>query len=51
MEKDGKERLSEKTLVTIRIDADILEYLRSTGSGWQSRVSDYIKEEVEAERL
>lgn len=33
-----------KERITIRFDADVLEALRSTGKGWQTRVNDAMRE-------
>lgn len=30
----------KKEQVTLRLDADILEQFRTTGSGWQTRIND-----------
>lgn len=35
-----------KQLVTLRLDADVLERLRSSGKGWQGRVNDVLKKTV-----
>jgi uncharacterized protein (DUF4415 family) len=35
---------SVKEQLTIRFDKDILEAFRSTGSGWQTRMNDALKE-------
>ncbi|WP_245807974.1 BrnA antitoxin family protein [Crenothrix polyspora] len=35
-----------KEQVAIRFDKDILEYFRSTGTGWQTRINDVLKEWV-----
>lgn len=44
---------SPKQRVTIRFDADIVEYFKSTGKGWQSRMnealSNWIKEHTQPE--
>lgn len=37
---------SPKKQVTLRIDAEVLERLRRTGPGWQSRVNDALKKVV-----
>ena len=36
----------QKKSVNIRIDADILEFLKSTGKGWQSKVNDLLRNAV-----
>lgn len=35
-----------KLLVSIRYDAKIIEYFKSTGKGWQSRVNEVLAEYV-----
>lgn len=35
---------SPKRQVTIRLDADVLDALRATGPGWQTRVNDALRE-------
>ena len=37
---------SPKKLVTLRLDADVLERLRSSGKGWQGRVNEVLKKTV-----
>jgi uncharacterized protein (DUF4415 family) len=35
-----------KEMLSLRLDADILEKLRASGKGWQTRSSNHIKEAV-----
>ncbi|ACB96735.1 BrnA antitoxin family protein [Beijerinckia indica] len=42
--------LKKKEAVSIRIDIDVLQKLRATGSGWQSRVNDVLREFVEGKQ-
>jgi uncharacterized protein (DUF4415 family) len=35
-----------KESVSIRLDFDVLEKLRSSGSGWQSRVNDMLRKSL-----
>ena len=37
---------SPKQQVTLRLDANVLERLRASGKGWQSRVNDVLKKTV-----
>jgi len=46
----GFEPVRRKQQVTLRIDADVLEWLRSTGKGWQTRVNTLLRAYMEAER-
>jgi uncharacterized protein (DUF4415 family) len=39
----GKFYRPKKASVTIRIDADVLAWLRSSGEGYQTRVNDYLR--------
>ncbi|RVU21921.1 BrnA antitoxin family protein [Methylobacterium oryzihabitans] len=36
-----------KEAISIRIDSDVLEKLRASGEGWQSRVNDVLRAYVE----
>ena len=36
-----------KERVTIRLDKDLVEKLRATGRGWQTRVNDMLREAVD----
>lgn len=35
--------ISPKAQVTLRLDSDLLEALRSSGPGWQTRVNDQLR--------
>jgi len=37
---------SNKTLVHIRLDNDLLERFKATGSGWQTRMNDALRKVV-----
>ncbi|TAL78160.1 MAG: hypothetical protein EPN75_11215 [Beijerinckiaceae bacterium] len=39
--------LRKKEAVSIRIDIDVLEKLRASGDGWQSRVNDLLRRHLE----
>jgi uncharacterized protein (DUF4415 family) len=39
---------TRKELVSVRLSPDILNWLRSTGPGWQSRLEDMLRERMEA---
>ena len=41
----GSTAASTKVPVTVRVDPDVLEALRSTGAGWQTRVNDLLRRE------
>jgi uncharacterized protein (DUF4415 family) len=40
----GSVKLAPKVQTAIRFDADVLEALRATGKGWQTRVNDAMRE-------
>lgn len=43
----GRPRLERpKVSLTIRIDADTLDALKATGTGWQTRVNDLLRKAV-----
>lgn len=43
----GRPRIANpKAPLTMRIDADVLEALRSSGQGWQTRVNALLREAV-----
>ena len=45
----GRPKLeAPKKAVSLRLDQDVLERLRLTGPGWQSRVNDILRRAVEA---
>jgi len=35
--------VSPKQAVNLRLDADVLEYFRNTGPGWQSRINEALR--------
>jgi len=45
--KVGRPKLKNpKLLVSMRYDADIIEYFKATGKGWQSRVNEVLSKYV-----
>jgi len=42
----GKQKRPTKVPVSIRLDPDVVEYFRSTGEGWQSRINEVLVEYV-----
>jgi len=40
-----------KSKVNLRLDADVLEKLRATGRGWQTRVNEALRADLEAGRI
>lgn len=41
---------SPKQSTTVRLDPDILEYLRAGGPGWQTRLNAFLREAITAEQ-
>ena len=39
----GPQKAPTKQQVTLRLDREVLERFRSTGSGWQSRINDALR--------
>jgi uncharacterized protein (DUF4415 family) len=35
---------SSKALISLRLDNDVIDYFRSTGTGWQSRMNAVLRE-------
>ena len=42
--------LSPKVFTGIRLDADVLDALRQSGPGWQTRVNELLRRELGCER-
>ena len=47
----GSTKEDNKISTTIRLDADVLEALKATGKGWQTRLNDLIRADIQAGRL
>jgi uncharacterized protein (DUF4415 family) len=45
----GPQKAPVKARVGLRLDAEIVEHFRSTGSGWQSRINDILKTHIAAQ--
>jgi uncharacterized protein (DUF4415 family) len=41
--KRGPQKTPTKQQVTLRLDKDVLERFRSTGSGWQKRINEALR--------
>jgi uncharacterized protein (DUF4415 family) len=47
--RPGRPKLANpKRQVTLRLDGDVLDELRASGPGWQSRVNDILRKAVKA---
>ncbi|UYM13959.1 BrnA antitoxin family protein [Endozoicomonas euniceicola] len=42
----GQQKEPTKEQVSIRLSPEVLEFFRATGSGWQSRIDDVLKEHL-----
>jgi hypothetical protein len=38
--------LCKKKLVSIRLSAEVLEYFKATGDGWQTRIDETLKSKI-----
>jgi uncharacterized protein (DUF4415 family) len=41
----------KKTSVTIRLDADVLAWLKATGDGYQTRVNNYLRQLMQRRKV
>ena len=48
--KRGPQRRPKKEPVTVRYSPDVLNYFRSTGPGWQTRINEALKDWVAQHR-
>ena len=47
LKRRGRPRLEQpKRLVSLRLDADVIERFRADGKGWQSRINDILRREA-----
>lgn len=46
----GTQKMPTKESVTVRYSREVLEYFRSTGAGWQSRIDEALREWVAQHR-
>ena len=51
MRRRGPQRTPTKVVTTIRFDPDILDALKATGPGWQTRVNDALRADIRAGRI
>ena len=50
--RPGRPPLAEpKPTLNMRVDADVLAYLRASGKGWQTRVNALLREAIKSHRL
>ena len=43
----GRQKAPTKAKVTVRLDADIVDYFRGTGRGWQTRLNEALRKVVD----
>ena len=48
--KRGPGKKAKKVLLSVRYSQEVVEYFKSTGEGWQTRMDEALKEWVEANR-
>ena len=46
MRRRGPQKAPTKVSTTIRLDADLLEALKTTGEGWQTRMNALVRREL-----
>jgi len=46
----GPQKRQTKVAVTVRYSPEVLEYFKSTGEGWQTRMNDALREYVAQHR-
>ena len=46
----GKFYRPRKTAVTIRLDSDVLAWLKASGDGYQTRINDYLRQRMRRTR-
>ena len=52
LRKVGRPKMERpKALMTMRVDADVLQSIKSSGDGWQTRVNALLREAVEKGKL
>jgi len=44
--KRGKQKAPTKVLVSLRLEREVVERLRATGRGWQTRANDMLRKAV-----
>ena len=46
----GPQKLPKKVAVTVRYSAEVVEYFKATGDGWQTRMNDALRAYVKRHR-
>ena len=42
----GRQKAPRKVVTTIRLDADVVEYFKAQGRGWQTRINEKLREVI-----
>lgn len=51
MRTRGPQKTPTKVATTIRLDPEVLDALKATGRGWQTRANDLLRADIKAGRL
>ncbi|MNU00614.1 hypothetical protein D3C72_2437880 [compost metagenome] len=46
----GTTKTDAKQRVTLRVDPDVLDAIKATGAGWQTRINDLLRADIQAGR-
>ena len=46
----GPQKASTKKSTTIRLNAEVLDFFKAQGKGWQTRINEVLKEHVDSAR-
>ncbi|MFA5495702.1 MAG: BrnA antitoxin family protein [Porticoccaceae bacterium] len=46
----GPQKEPTKERISIRLDVEVVEHFRSTGSGWQTRLNEALKKQISDKR-
>ena len=47
----GRQKRPTKVAVSIRLSQDVVDRFKATGSGWQGRIDDVLKQAIDAGKL
>jgi uncharacterized protein (DUF4415 family) len=47
----GKQKKPTKKPVYLRLDPEVLDYLKASGAGWQSRINAFLKDAIRNQSL
>lgn len=46
----GPQKTETKCQVTLRLDPEVIDFFKSTGKGWQSRINDTLLEDIQTKK-